>query len=81
MSAQQVDWSLPLFESVYSVDSDTICEKDDNVIVYMNWPGTNTICYGEDIGFYEKREFPNSENELVYLDGSCGSNGYGNKRK
>ena len=43
----------------------------------MLYQGVSKTCYGEDIGFEEKRDDPSKTGPMKYQYGNCSENGYG----
>ena len=73
------DNQSPLISSFYKADRAQECLDQNDTILQMTWPGTVTICYGENVGFLTKREYRDKKYPMKYLRGPCYKNGYGDR--
>jgi len=71
-----------LISGLYKIDKHGYCDEGDGApILSLTWPGTRSLCYAEPVGFYTKRDNPNTKYVRVWKNLSCKALGYGSKRK
>ena len=80
LKSLQFDWSSALIHSVYEIDENKECSKNDAILFKMVWPGTKEVCYAEDVDFDFKRKHPSQSRSMKYFYESCRDAGYGNTK-
>jgi hypothetical protein len=49
VSSEMHDWDQFIFSGIYSIAADKECDKNDQTVMSMTYPGVQPTCYAEDI--------------------------------